>query len=196
MRGTLHKQKCGHHWMRIGYADSRFSTVFILLSSSLIVCFTYWVFRAIPKTEWLSVHFLAIYFIATILYMNFGVWLHEQLHCLAYRSDSRRTRTQIIYKRKFIMFLSGHYQVTGATSYRIQRLALLAPLIMSISLVIVGWLGSFFLPGWWLPISLTMAIVSLMDMIHDLYMFSKIRAIGEKGKYWDRGRVLEVVWAA
>ena len=41
---------------------------------------------------------------------------------------------------------------------------------------------------------LTMAVAGVMDMTHDFYMYSQIRLIGEKGKYWDKGHEIEVVW--
>jgi hypothetical protein len=37
-------------------------------------------------------------------------------------------------------------------------------------------------------------VAGVLDMIHDFYWYSQIRFIGEKGKYWDNGRELEVVW--
>ena len=52
------------------------------------------------------------------------------------------------------------------------------------------------LPGWWFPIMATMAVVVVLDMVHDFYWLSQIRSIGEKGKYRDNGLELEVVWKA
>jgi hypothetical protein len=194
MQGTLLKRKCGYKWMRIGHADARFSTVILLAAVVVMICLVYWAYRELAKTEWPLVKLLAIYSVAAILYVNLGVWLHEQLHCLPYRGTVPKTRTRILFERKFLLALSGHYRVTGAVNYRIQRRALLAPLVLSVTLAVGGGLGSFVLPGWWLPLLLTVAVASLLDMIHDFYMVSKIRPIGEKGKYWDSGRELDVVW--
>ena len=96
--------------------------------------------------------------------------------------------------RKYILMLSGYYRVIGAINYRVMRRALLAPLILSVSLLVIGYLGSYVLPGWWLPLLITLAVVGLIDMTHDFYMYLQIRFIGEKGKYWDTGKELEVAW--
>jgi hypothetical protein len=194
MQGTLQKQKCGYKWMRIGYATAGFSNVMIFISVSVLVILAIWVYKEIPDTEWHLVNFLVVYLVAGVLYMNVGVWLHEQLHCLAFWGTTPENRTHINFSRKYFLFLSGYYRVRGAINYRIMRRALLAPLLLSASLLVVGWLGSLILPGWWLPLLLSMLVASLLDMIHDFYMYSQIRLIGKKGKYWDTGRVLEVVW--
>jgi len=194
MQGTMQKQKCGYRWMRIGYADARFSMVIILVSLSAIIYLASWAYREIPDTEWRWANFVAIYVVAAILYMNLGVWLHEQLHCLAIRGTNAKNRTHINFGRKYILFLNGHYTVKGPMAYRTNKRALLAPLVLTIGLSVVGLIGSFILPGWWLPVLLTMAVASIIDMTHDFYMYLKIRVIGEKGKYWDMGQYLEVVW--
>jgi hypothetical protein len=196
MQGTMQKQKCGYNWMRIGYADSRFTTVILLVSLSVMIYLSTWVYREIPNTKWQWVLLLIIYLAAAILYTNLGVWAHEQLHCLAFRGTTPKHRTQIVFGRKYGLFLNGHYRVRGAIEYQVMRRALLAPLILSVGLSVVGWLGSFVLPGWWLPMLLTLAMAGVIDMTHDFYMVVRIRVIGDKGKYWDNGKELEVVWKA
>ena len=194
MQGTFQKEKCGYKWMRIGHADTKFSTVLFTVSLSIIIFLAIWVYRELPNTKWCLVHFLAVYLVAAILYGNLGVWFHEQLHCLAFRGTVHENQAQIIFERKYVLALSGHYRVRGGISYRIMKRTLLAPINLSIGLLIIGWLGSLILPGWWFPILLTMAVASVMDMVHDFYMYSQIRLIGEKGKYWDKGHEIEVVW--
>jgi len=194
VQGTLRKQKCGYQWMRVGHAAARFTIVIMLVSLAAMIVLALWVYREIPETEWHLIYFLAVYFVAALVYANLGVWLHEQLHCLAFRGTVHEKRTHIVYERKYLLALSGHYRVTGAIDYRILVRALLDPLILVVSLLVVGWLGSFMLPGWWLPLLVTMAVAGVLDMTHDFYWVSQIRLIGEKGKYWDTGRELEVVW--
>ena len=65
---------------------------------------------------------------------------------------------------------------------------------MSSGWLILGWLGSYILPGWWLPLLATLAVISAWDMVHDVYWLLQIRGIGAKGKYWDNGHELYVVW--
>jgi hypothetical protein len=194
MHGTLQKQKCGYKWMRIGYADAKFSTAILMVAISVMIFLAILAFREMPITEWRLVNFLSIYFVAAIIYTNIGVWLHEQLHCLAFCGTTPENRTHIYFSRKYILFLNGHYRVKGAIDYRINRRALLAPFVLSVGLAVVGFLGNLILPDWWLPILLTMAVAGMIDMTHDFYMYSQIRVIGEKGKYWDTGKYLEVVW--
>ena len=194
MQGTLKKQKCGYKWMRIGYADTKFSTAILIVSLSVIVFLALWAYREMPNIKWRWSNFLSIYFVATIIYTNIGVWIHEQLHCLAFRGTTPENRTHISFSRKYILFLNGHYRARGANNYRIQRRALLAPFVLSVGLSAVGLLGNLILPGWWLPILLTMAVAGMIDMTHDFYMYSQIRVVGKKGKYWDTGKYLEVVW--
>jgi hypothetical protein len=74
------------------------------------------------------------------------------------------------------------------------RRALLTPSLLSLSLIVIGFLIKPLAPGWCLPILLTLAMSVIIDMTHDLFMYSKIRSIGDKGKYWDLGHYLEVVW--
>ena len=194
MQGIMQKQKCGYKWRRIGYADARFSNVIKFVSLSALVVLAIWVYMEIPDTEWHLANFLVVYLVAALLYINIGVWLHEQLHCLAFLGTTHEKQTHITYERKYILALSGHYRVKGAINYRILKRALLAPLLLSVSMFVVGWLGSLILPGWWLPLLLSIVVASLLDMIHDFYMYLQIRLIGNEGKYWDTGRELEVVW--
>lgn len=137
---------------------------------------------------------LFVYFIAAIIYTNLGVWLHEQLHCLAFRGTTPERRTHINFSRKYILFLNGHCRVKGAIDYRTNRRALLAPFVLSVALAAIGFFGNLILSGWWFPILLSMAVTGLIDMTHDFYMYSQIRVVGEKGKYWDTGKYMEVVW--
>ena len=60
--------------------------------------------------------------------------------------------------------------------------------------ILIGCIGSFFLPIWWLPLLLTLAVIGLVDMTTDLYWYMKILNISDKAKYWDKGRELHVVW--
>lgn len=154
MQGTFQEEKCGYKWMRIGHADARFANVIIFVSLSAIVFLALWIYWEIPKTEWYLVNFVAIYVVAAILYLNLGVWIHEQLHCLSFRRTSPEKRTKITFSRKCILFLNGHYRVKGAIRYRIMKRALLAPMNLSISLLIIVWLGNLILSSWWLPILL------------------------------------------
>ena len=194
MQGTLQRQRSGYKWMRIGYADTKFSFAILIGSLSIIILLAIWAFREIPDIEGRLVHFLVIYFFATIIYTNIGVWLHEQLHCLAFRGTIPENRIHINFSRKYILFLNGYYRVKGAIDYRTNKRALLAPFSLSIGLVAVGVLGDFILPGWWLPVLLTMAVAGIIDMTHDFYMYLQIRVVGKKGKYWDTGKYMEVVW--
>ena len=186
MQGTLQKQKCGYQWMRIGYADTKFSTTILITAISVMFLLAIWAYREMPDTRWRWGNFTAIYLIATLLYMNIGVWLHEQLHCLAFRGTNTTNRTQINFSRKYILFLNGHYIVKGSINYRTNKRALLAPFALPIGLSVIGLIGSLFLPGWWLPVLLTLGVAGIIDMIHDLFMYTKIRVIGKKGKYWSR----------
>ena len=97
MQGTLCKQKNGYNWMRVGYADAKFANIMILVSLSTIVYLAFWVYREIPETKSRLVYFLAIYFVAAILYLNLGVWIHEQLHCFAFKGTAHEKRMHIIF---------------------------------------------------------------------------------------------------
>ena len=194
MHGTIQKGKCGYQWMRIGHADAVFSTAILTVSLSIVIFLAIGVYRELPNTEWRLVNFLAVYLLAGLLYANLGVWFHEQLHCLAFWGTTHQSQTRIIFKRKYILALSGYYQVRGGISYQIMKRVLLAPILLSMSLVILGWVGSLILPGWWFPLLLSIAVLGILDMIHDFYMVSQIRSIGDKGKYWDKGHVIEAVW--
>ncbi|MFZ5820843.1 MAG: hypothetical protein ACOYYJ_13160 [Chloroflexota bacterium] len=194
MQGTLQKQRSGYKWMRIGYATTRFSLAILLGSLSIMIFLAIWAFREMPETKWRLVNFLFVYFVAAIIYTNLGVWLHEQLHCLAFRGSTPEYQTHINFSRKYVLFLNGHYRVKGAIDYRTNRRALLAPFTLSLALATIGFLGNLILPGWWFPILLSMAVAGLIDMTHDFYMYSQIRAVGKKGKYWDTGKYMEVVW--
>jgi hypothetical protein len=180
--------------MRIGYADPKFSFVILIGCLSIMILLAIWAFRELSDTKWRVSNFLSIYLIATMIYTNLGVWLHEQLHCLAFRGTTPANRTHIHFSRKYLLFLNGYYRVKGAIDYQTNRRALLAPFGLSVALAIVGFVGQWILPGWWLPILLTMAVAGMIDMTHDFYMFSHIRVVGTKGKYWDTGKYMEVVW--
>ena len=138
MQGTLRKQKNGDNWMRIGFADAKFKYPIILVTLFAIVYLSFWVYRAIPTTEWRLVYFLVIYLVAAILYLNFGVWAHEQLHCFALKGTALEKRTHIIFERKFFLALQGHYRVRGQIDYWTLRRALLNPMIIMVGFLIAG----------------------------------------------------------
>jgi hypothetical protein len=194
MRGTLRDQKNGVNRMRVGYADSRFSITILLASLFFMLFFAWWAYWEFPDTKWRPVYFLCAYLVAVTLYANPGVWFHEKLHCLAFRRTPLEKKTRISFSRKYILVLSGHYRVEGEIDYRTMRRALLAPLGLVGCLVVTGFIGSLFLPGWWLPLLMSMAVAGVLDMTHDLYWISKIRQVGAKGKFWDNGNELLAVW--
>jgi len=194
MQGTLRKQIHGYQWMRVGSAETRFSIVVMLVSLSAMIYLAFRVYTQLPETELRPIYFIALYLVAAALYLNLGVWIHEQLHCLPFRGTVYEKRVRIMYQRKCVLALHGHYRVLGPLDYQILRRALLGPLGLVIGWLAVGWLGSFILPGWWFPIFATLAVVSALDMVHDFYWLTRARRIGKKGKYWDNGHELEVVW--
>lgn len=194
MQGILLKQKNGYNHLQVGYADKRFLVVMIPLPLSVLLFLAVRIYREIPATEWRLLHFLTLYTVASLLYLNAGVWLHEQLHCLAFRNSQYAKRIQIVYERKCLLVLRGYYRVGGVMDYRIMRRALLGPALLVIGLLAIGWLGSWMLPGWWFAIMASMAMAAVLDMSHDIYMLLQIWPVGDKGKYWDRGHHMEVVW--
>jgi hypothetical protein len=194
MRGTIREHEDGINRMRVGYADSKFSMLILFVSLIGMLFLAWWVYREIPATGWRVVNFLLAYLVAVILYANLGVWIHEQLHCLAFRGTPLENQTQITFTRKYILALSGHYIVSGEIDYQTLRRALLAPFGLVVGLVSVGFIGSVFLPGWWLPLLLSMALAGILDMTHDLYWVSQIHPVGDKGSYWDNGHELLVAW--
>ncbi|MGE5774583.1 MAG: hypothetical protein ACM33V_00090 [Chloroflexota bacterium] len=194
MHGTLRKQLYGYQWMRVGSADPKFSRAFVLVSLFAVACLAVWVYIQLPQTALRPVYFLVLYLVAAALYLNLGVWIHEQLHGLPYRQRGHEGRLQIVYQRKYILALHGYCRAFGAIDYLVLRRSLLGPLGLVIGWLAVGWLGSFILPGWWFPLLATLAVVSALDMVHDFYWFSQTQQVGEKGRYWDNGHELEVVW--
>ena len=193
MQGTIRKQRCGFHWMRIGFAERSFSVPYLGALISIIVLLSIWIVGELPKNGLRWALFAAVYLTSGLIYSNLGVWLHEHLHCLAYRGGEKN-RTTIHFSRRFFLFLDGHYQVQGPIDYRTNKRALFAPAFLAAAWVLLGIAGNLFLPGWWLPVMLTLAALSLMDMIHDFYMLLKMKPVGDKGKYWDTGKYMEVVW--
>jgi hypothetical protein len=191
-KGIVEEEMEGNKLIRIGGADRKVTRIFIYVAVPLLLLLAVWVFREISPSPWRPLIFLAIYVGAMLFYGNGGVWLHEQLHMLGFRGTVNEQNTEIFYNRKFLLGLKGHYSVTGDIAYSVMQRALLMPLVLAASFVVVGLVGRLFLPGWWLPILLSLAILSVFDMIHDIYMVSKIRKIGDRGTYQDKGHYLEV----
>jgi|GEM_PF-1218734 len=191
-KGIVEQKQEGHTVIRIGGADQKVTRIFLAVMVPLLLLLAVWVYREIPRSPWRVAVFACIYVGALLLYGNVGVWVHEQLHVLGFRGTVNEKNAQIFYARKFVLGLKGHYSVTGDIAYRVMQRALLMPLVLAVSFVGIGLVGSFFLPGWWLPIVLSLAVWSVFDMIHDLYMVSQIRRIGERGTYQDKGHYLEV----
>jgi hypothetical protein len=196
MQGVMRKRRGGYEWMRVGFAGPRFRGAAFALFLVAMLCLAFWTYASLPATRLRLLYFAALYLAAALVYLNLGVWLHEQLHCLPYRAPAYRQRTRIVYERKHVVALNGHYRVTGAIRYGTLRRALLGPLILVAAWIVLAVPGSLILPGWWLPLMLTLAAISLMDMIHDLYWLWQVRNIGDKGRYWDTGHELEVVCKA
>lgn len=182
--------------MRIGFATAGFSRAVMLPAVLALIVLAIWLYRVLPASPWRPVYFVLIYLIAVLIYLNLGVWLHEQAHCLAYRGTVHAKGVRITYVRKYLLILGGFYRVRGPLDYRIMQRALLGPLYLTAGLLLAGVVGGLLLPGWWLPLLLSFVVISLIDMLHDLYMVSQIRRIGRPGKYWDRGKDLEAVWRA
>ncbi len=180
--------------MRIGFATARFSRSVFIPAGLALILLAIWLYSEIPASPSRPAYFVLIYLFALLVYLNLGVWLHEQAHCLAYRGTVHAQQVQITYVRKYLLILGGFYRVRGPLDYGIIQRALLGPLYLTLGLLLAGLIGSLLLPGWWLPLLLSFVVISLIDMLHDLYMVSQIRRIGPAGKYWDRGKDLEVVW--
>ena len=195
MQGAIQRRKLGYEWMRVGFATARFRGGALVLFLGTVLLLSLWSYLALPASQWRVLQFAALYIAAALLYLNFGVWIHEQLHCLPYRGLAYRKRTHIFYVRKHIVALHGWYRVTGPIGYGVLRRALLGPLALVGGWLVLGLVGHLFLPGWWLPLMLILAALSLMDMVHDLYWIWQTRRVGERGKYWDNGHELEVVWS-
>jgi hypothetical protein len=182
--------------MRIGFAPAGILSVVRPILVAGLVILALWLYGELPDTPWRWAFFLAIYLVSALIYLNLGVWLHEQLHCLGFAGTPHARHAHITYERKHVLVLGGYYRVQGGMRYPIVSRALLGPLWLSGGLVVLACLGLFLLPGWSVPLLLSLAIVSLLDMSHDLYMYLQIMGIGERGKYWDRGKVIEAVWKA
>ncbi len=196
MQGTKQQHRLGYDWMRVGFATSRFKAAALAVFVAIVLALAFWMYITLPEGDWRwrVAHFAGLYLAAALVYVNFGVWVHEQLHCLPYRGRAYRGRTQIHYVRKYLVTLHGWYRVTGPIGYRMLRRALLGPMILVVGWVALAWLANLLLPAWSVPLLLTLAAMSLMDMVHDLYWLAQVRSIGELGKYWDNGHELEVVW--
>ncbi len=194
MQGTLQRQRGGYVWMRVGFATARAAGVMKGLCILAIIALAMWFYLELPATAWRWVVFGAIYGAAGLIYLNLGVWLHEQLHCLGFKGTRHARNVQIVYERRNLLVLGGYYSLRGGMNYQAASRALLGPLVMSVSLLLLGCLGSLVLPGWWMPLMLSLVTVSLLDMLHDLYMYWHIRRIGGNGKFWDRGHFMETVW--
>gem|GEM_PF-3545867 len=69
MHGTIQKQKFGYKWMRIGYADTRFSIIVIFVSLATMFFLATWVYNEIPKTNWrLNQFFGHLSYCSTFIY--------------------------------------------------------------------------------------------------------------------------------
>ncbi len=194
MQGTLERRFGPYNWIRIGFATDAFRNSVVPLALLALIVLGACIYLELPETAWRLPALLAIYLVAGMIYLNPGVWLHEQLHCVAFHGALPAGRVRITYLRKHLVMLNGYYSVSGPLNYRIMSRALLGPLYATFGLVVVAVLGSLVLPGWWLPLMLSLAVISLLDMLHDFFMYSQVRRIGARGRYWDRGRFLEVVW--
>jgi hypothetical protein len=179
--------------IHIGKADKKTIVIFYTIAIPILFLLSIWIFQSISPSNWKFIKFLLIYILAALFYVNIGVWIHEQLHCLGFRGTPNETNTSITYERKFVLLLTGYYSVEGVIKYDVLQRALLMPLWLVVGFVLLGLLGVFILPAWWLPAMLTLALVSLFDMIHDVYMVSQMRKIGKKGVYKDHGHYLEVI---
>jgi hypothetical protein len=194
MQGTIQEKHGSFTLTRIGFADSRFALAFMIPCAVLLLYLAFRVGVGISASPARPLVFISLYLAAFLVYYNLGVWIHEKLHCLAFRGTVQEDQAKITYVRKFGVILTGYYRVTGAMTYPIMRKALLGPSVLVPGMLAIGLLGSIFLPAWWLPLLTSMAVLALMDMLHDLYMLKQIRLIGERGKYWDTGKYLEVLW--
>lgn len=194
MQGTQIRKRNGYCRMQIGLADRIFTFRISLMAIILLIYFAYWFYQTIPDNRWRIGILLTSYLTIVLVYMNLGVWLHEQLHYLGLKGIAKKHNAKIVYIRKHILLLSGYYTVIGSLKYRTMAQALLGPILFVLFSIIMGIVGSWFLPNWWLPLMMTMSVIGIMDMTTDLYWSTKIRKIGTKGKYWDRGRELHIVW--
>ena len=192
-KGIVEKSHEGQKLIRIGGADQKVTRIFLAVAVPLLLVLAVLIYRKISPSPWRVGIFIAIYVSALLFYGNAGVWLHEQLHVLGFRDTVNEKNAQIFYSRIFLLGLKGHYSVTGIIAFHIIQRALLMPLVLAASFIVIGFLGSIFLPGWWLPICLSLAVVSVLDMIHDIYMVTQIRRIGDKGIYQDTGNYIEVM---
>ncbi len=194
MKGSVFSQENGENKLTIGYAPDSVTNVVISLEVILLLLLGIWTYVELPHTSYRPLVFIGIYLLAALVYSNCGVWLHEQLHCLPFHRPEFTGRLKITYERRFLLLLHGYYQVNGDLSYPVMKRALLGPLWLAALFLMLGLAGNFLLPGWWLPVWLSLALISLCDMIHDIYWLWATRKIGDKGTYQDKGGELEVTW--
>ncbi|MBI9051370.1 MAG: hypothetical protein JEZ00_18240 [Anaerolineaceae bacterium] len=193
MQGIFEEQVAGNKRIQIGTADQKTVYIFYAVAIPILLALAVWIYQSLTQTNWQVPQLVIIYLLATLFYLNVGVWLHEQLHCLGFRGTVNEANTTITYERKFGLILTGFYRVKGDIECAVIQRALLMPLWLSAGFILLGILGMFFLPDWWLPVMLTLALGSMFDMIHDVYMVSQIRKIGKQGVYQDHGHYLEVI---
>lgn len=194
MQGIEIKARNGYCWMRIGAAEKRFRNSVMIISVIFIILLAFWLYQVTPDNSWRLSTLLFIYGVSGLSYINLGVWIHEQLHFIGLSRLEKRNQAKIVYIRKNILMLSGYYSVIGHINYQMMKQALLGPIYITLVSTMIGLIGNIFLPRWWLPLMLTIAIYGIIDMTTDLYWYKSIRIVGEKGKYWDMGRELHVVW--
>jgi len=194
MKGMEIRNRGVYRWARIGSADGQFTFIILSFSIILIIGLTYIMFQSLPENEWRIITLFIIYGLIGVIYMNLGVWLHEQLHYFSFWGLHKKHQVKITYFRKYILVLGGHYSVLGPMTNKVMKRVLLCPLVLVIFCILIGYIGSFFLPIWWLPLLLTLAVIGLVDMTTDIYWYMKIQNISDKAKYWDKGRELHIVW--
>ena len=169
----------------------------LLLLTFLILCliiFIIMLYHSISESNW-RIGIIIILFIAiTLTYLNVGVWLHEQLHYWGLRNLDKNHKAKIVYCRRNILILSGYYRVIGCLDYNRIVQSLLGPIYIPLATIIIGVIGNILLPAWWLPVMMIISIFGLYDMKTDLFWYFQIRNINTKGKYWDKGKELHVVW--
>ena len=109
--------------MQIGYADTRFSKTILIPALLIVIFLAIWAYREMPDGKWHWVNFIAIYLIATIFYMNVGVWLHEQLHCLVLRRTNSVNRTHFLSTEGLVNQVFG-CKTPGRKNVTLQNIAL------------------------------------------------------------------------
>jgi hypothetical protein len=120
-----------------------------------------------------------------------GSLFHELMHGIPYWDERERITISLFWKW---LFIGGHLSARGAIQYEKYQKSLWLPIAPGIAMGIFALASLPIANPWVTQFFFFASLIIIAAGGVDIYWSCRIRKLGNKAKYYDHGRSLDIVW--